>query len=286
MAWSAGLWLGLALAPNLDRVHACSCGLPGAQGVFAPRDGAAVAPNARVWISTLSPEELQIVDATGEVVDTTSSELMIVGWIAPLTVLTPVAVLKAGETYLIMEGSTELSHFFVHSETDTEPPEAPTLISLEREADRAEGSSCGSVRSLGFRFESRDMVVVRFGEAIALDEFELDPPSGELDDFDTDRHGQGAFFLYGGPCSRWPSETDRLEMQIAALDVAGNFSGWSETQVFERPQFDDGFGCSMFGPTRAQSRSSWFWFAITVAVVIRARRRGTTAPDRSADTGV
>ncbi len=271
--------------------HACSCALNNTD-YLAPADGATEVPtNTRIWVGGAhfgddsptvedlesSPPFLLLQD------DGTEIELS-AGVLSEsslsIAVFTPTAELVAGGVYSLVKeiynlDSPEptlvsLTTFSVGGAADLEAPALPRELARSSSSSaRLPGqmSSCGPTDVVNISVEETGhLLVAQLGET---GDFDTDNLNGVVSDLSPD----GVFRLGVGSCRwSWPEAAPgaSADAQWGALDLAGNFSGWSEaTEIVIPPA-----GCSC----SAQGNSTPAGLAALLAFMLLAsagRRRRT-----------
>lgn len=247
------LWL-----PSDDAMaNSCFVGVD----VLLPSGAAPVPANTRIWVGdAYATGELRLVDAGGEEVPTRTSTLARVDAGDSVRVLTPDAPLVEGE-YRVLTGDAAALTFTVDGEVDVTPPKLPTGITDEEPAPE-----CSLIRA-DAAGRTDELIVARVDAAGALDP---EGPSGSV----TDMNGLGVFVIGGCGCvSTWRDAApgERFEIEFAAFDLAGNFSGWSAPVESMLAEDESGQGC---GCRSEPASDSWLplLFVFALAAAPRTRR--------------
>jgi len=246
--------------------QACSCVSNGTD-FLAPADGSTDVPtNTRIWVGgfqfggdSLTTEELNLSPPfilardDGAQVELIAS--IIKGNNELIAVFTPAAELVAGGVYSLGEEIYSLDNpvptlvvlatFTVGAEADLEAPELPSELARSSSASpRVAGqvSSCGPTDVVDLSIEATGQVLLaQVGEGRDFDTEALD---GEVSELSLD----GELDLGVGGCRwSWPEAKPgaTADAQWGALDLAGNFSGWTEPTEIVIPAA--GCSCSTQG---------------------------------------
>lgn len=226
---------GMVLLPVAE-AEAKSCAGPPA--VLAPAWGTRDVPtNTRFWIAlqaawesdaSLDGLETVLIGSDGMEVELVETRLGL--YERELSVLTPAQELLPSSSYQlwVCDGpvcSTQVTEITTGTGPDTEPPPPPA----ERERDHGV-----KVVSLWVDFEGILLVDLGGGQ--------LDPATltGSVHDV-TAAHDEPVSLGRGGCVDSWPgSIRDDRPLRYGALDLAGNFSGWTEPETLAV----DGCACS------------------------------------------
>ena len=144
------------------------------------------------------------------------------------------------------------------------------MSDVQRDVEQ-NGGSCGQWRGVTLTLEGEGILLMREPETSPLNSLDPAKLSGSVNDFEVE-HARGYVFSYSdGLCSVWPSADDTLTLQFASMDLAGNFSGWGETQRFKQPSFSDP-ACSV-GTRRTGSSTPLCAVSFALFALIARRRR-------------
>ncbi len=254
--------LALALP---TKAEACSC-LAASVEFIAPADGAVDVPtNTRIWIGGVDTGPW-LRDASGaEVAGTVSSLRSRAGIVR---IFTPDAPLRPGVTYTGYGGSPGSATFTVGSGPDTTPPALPSITSRQHYPGRTfgtafGGSSCdsGDDRLLTLDIADRAMLtLVDINETSNLNASVPEGPISVMSVEHTVNIGRTA-------CINTWEGTGDMGVRLAAFDIAGNFSGWSE----ESAEVVETVGCSCDSTSFRQAGGPLL-AALGLGLLMRRRR--------------
>jgi MYXO-CTERM domain-containing protein len=275
--------LFLMTSPAVAR--ACSC-LPSGLGMSVmPAEGMYAPRNTRIWVAhgpRLTPSsglEVVLLDGGGQVVPTNRSEIASgsAEWLG-IVVLTPRAPLPANSAFVIqlhdVTGTMTTTRFFTSDTLDVDRPAVPQVLDADVDPGDSGGRvvSCASEGWLGLRMSADAWIIKRDPASASYVSFDPEHLSGVLEDFAAHIDGD-AMLAYGGSCNAAPWHGFPAEMQFATLDLAGNFSGWSDTQRFA-PKANAAAACSIAGPgSEPPYRVPAVWFLAAAALLVRRRAR-------------
>ena len=241
---------------------ACSCG--SGLDVVAPEEGATDVPlDARVWLGVSADHawfgaELVLLaadepDAVG------TRQATIATGLGDLLVVTPLEPLRASTDYEVWGCEDgDCRHRVLGFTTGTGSidgvPTIPEL--LDQDHDRSGGVICPREKNVELRVAHEGLVVVEHDSRADLDLVDVDGLTSALvvtpdEVFELDEGG-----CQGG----WPGGR-RVEVRLGALDLAGNFSGFGETEIL-----DIGCGCRSDRPSPAGL------LALSLVVLVGAAR--------------
>lgn len=227
---------------------ACSCAFNHTE-LLVPADGAEDVPtNTRIWIgaatfggSDIGDAEMlvRVLDGVGDEVSVTFGEVW--GNNQLVAVLTPTDPFVEGESYAIeLEDSALLGTFTVGGGPDDTAPDVPVEIDrLAEVSERVPGmeSSCGPTDIVELTVQTDGILVV--ANIPGMDDLDTEAVDGEASDVSID----GVLRIGSAGCTwSWPDAEPNAstDLQWGTFDIAGNFSGWSDTTTIELP----GAGCS------------------------------------------
>lgn len=226
----------VALLLPVAEAEARSCAGP--PGVLAPAWGSRDVPtNTRFWIAPLAAWEsdasldgleMVLIGSDGMEVELVAARIGLYG--RELSVLTPAQELLPSSSYQLWacDGpvcSTQLTEITTGTGPDAESPPLPA----ERERDHG-------VKVVSLLVDFEGILLVDLGGG------QLDPATltGSVHDV-TAAHDEPVFLGRGGCVDSWPgSIRDDRPLRYGALDLAGNFSGWTEPETLAV----DGCACS------------------------------------------
>ncbi len=219
----------LGLAPRT--AHACSCAL-GMDGFVAPTNAETGVPrNTRLWASafvqdaTLTGPNNQTVALTRGVLRGNNRDV--------LAVFTPATLLEPSTSYLFnMDG--QMVSFTTSNASDVDAPAEPVVTAQESSFARDTPSPI-PVSSCGNGGHAYDSFSVQHNGLFTL--VEIDTPE-QLDEAtitgsvgDVASITGGDIFVGQGVClGNWDGadEGESANVRFATVDLAGNFSGWTE----------------------------------------------------------
>jgi hypothetical protein len=272
-AFAVTVTAGVLLAPGSGR--ACSCS---DFELLAPADGQTDVPtNAKLWliIAGQSPFTPTLTGPGGEV----PFSVLHLGpeWLQRL-VITPVQELTPGATYELAtcargrQGQIgqcrKVTRFSVGSRRADQPG-----LPVERGHSAfylggEKGSSCGSspTRTVEFKVDWAGLLLV--ADIDGANPFPADPGGLLFAAITNKRYAyQGHFSLGTGPCvsPHWPAQ-DTAQVRFGVVNIAGEFSGWSQPSPVTLPE--DG-GCQMAGGRGPRAP----WTAGGLAILLLLLRR-------------
>ncbi len=233
----------LAAAPD---AQACSC-LEGFTEFAAPSDGAVDVPtNAKVWIggaffgSNGDPNQLNLVDGAGQPVDVVRSTMR--GDMQLLAVLTPDEELDQGGSYTVLDGGgSVVTTFTVGFSSDVEIPAIPEEVGRQGHSDQRAPTppgSCGFSDLVTLQVASEGLfVVANVAEANGLNTDGVQGIASQMAFTDQVEIGR-AVCMFSWPDAEPNAAT---EVRLGTFDIAGNFSGWTDSAAVQIPQagFDE-----------------------------------------------
>lgn len=255
--------------------HACDCAFE--PWVLPTSSTKGVPSNTRIWADGRYAESCTqptLTSAAGVVVDLAVGRVARAGTrFAELLVLTPARELAVGETYTLdgctIHAAPSAMSFQVTAGPDTTPPGVPSLAIGD--STTGEASSCGATEywSATLRQDGHLALLDVAGRAswdgatgtgAAVDVFTN--PTGAATSTPI-RIGQTSC------ASNWSfdDDGDATGVRVASLDLAGNFSGWSEAHDLDAP----GCGCAV--PGRAAGPGAAGAIALSIGVLAAAARR-------------
>lgn len=269
---AVALWL-LGAGLELPRAQACSCSPPSWQRQVRPQPNELAPRNTRLWVtvqrsSGAPPTRVVLRDVSGAEVAVDSSEVAFgaVEFPSGLIVLTPRPLLEADSAYSfeVLEGDSERPVLRVSFRTsdaiDAQAPAVPAIAFSETSqtpTGREEIPSCLSGPGLAVGLDAEVWIAQRVRRApcgasarcVGTPHFDPETLTGALSDFFPDLPDFPEL-IRGAPCSpAWDGAP--TTMQFASLDLAGNFSGWSEPERFAASESATGNGnggaCSVRG---------------------------------------
>jgi hypothetical protein len=243
-----------------------------------PTNDAVVPPNVLLWVRasgvnvTLRSSGQANVPFTTTFVQTEAQ--------GPISVLDPGGLEAGSYTLTLSEGSTTtVAHLFhVSGEADTTPPGEPQLRHVEGGTSM---SMCGNGPHMTVSFSSDVIVLLRTPQAAAGSTAPSGLDPGNVFDVAV-ALADAAEFAFGAPCGSWPAhdQHEGLQVEVAAIDAAGNLSDFGEPQPLEVSESNGGSStCSVLGAHRAAGRGRSgaghaFWLAgIVLALTVRAMSR-------------
>jgi hypothetical protein len=257
---------------------ACSCLI---ERPIYPEDGAAEVPaNTRIWVPSVLIENaregidasqfdgvLTLRGADGSKVQMTGASF------GMFSVLTPNALLEPGAYELAWAADESSGDFYetrtfeVVAEIDEEPPPIPNVEdtrSFYQEAHKTCDTSYGVTLSLS---NTGPIVVADEYSAISTDEARSLYDDAGLVVTGAD---DSPSFTFGRCCSCFGADAgDTLNVRFGSYDLAGNFSGWSESKIAIVPTDS---GCSITPSPLVTS--SWGAFAtLALGATWVSRRR-------------
>lgn len=251
------------LIATTPRVAApCDCAVPGLAFV-APADGASEVPlNARVWSGGV---DARLLDAGGVEVAASITRIDVDG--IAIRVLAPLALLQPGATYTIERGSGSTS-FVVGATRDDEAPAAPREMTRRTVVfDAHESQTCGGRGEYYVELQLEHEGLFALVDRDATTTLDGRAPSGAVS---TAAFDGVAALLGSGACVRsWPEAApgSSAGVRFATFDVAGNFSGWSDSSEVEIP---GGCECTATEPTTS---TPGLLVALTLLAALALRRR-------------
>ncbi|MEW5855282.1 MAG: Ig-like domain-containing protein [Myxococcota bacterium] len=237
--------------------------VPTRTSFLMPGDGARdVPPNTRVWMGNTFDEtqQFRLTDSAGNDVPGTMRELS-GGYLntdetMALRVFTPTRSLTPQETYQLTLPDSSSTTFTVGDREDLEAPPVPVVESRTYHPDVPSPiPSCGScvARSV-FRVTFNGMLLIGvLNDGPGFDEGTV---SGGVSVLTT--RGQ-ATVVDARECQ----EDGRSEIRFAAVDMAGNLSGWSDSQRSDAGQ------CRCATPGGAEP---WSLLTMTMLLALRTKR--------------
>lgn len=263
-SWLNILLIALASILVASPARALTC-LPCISHHVAPTAADSQVPsNTKIWTDT---------DCTGGVLTKQGGMPVSISLfqIGDVQVLQPDTELEIGATYELTDCNGDpdgvLTSFTVGTGPDTKPPLAPIF-----EAGETEQSSdleplfvdaCGKT-------EIVQLDVITDGSMLVLDiarhsTFDANTMSGAPVDFFFPN--ESALVGRGGCTQNWnfDEKGDAVGTRLGAFDLAGNFSGMSETQTID-------LGCSYVAPVVANS-TRYAWMMVCGVVWVRLRRK-------------
>jgi|GEM_PF-1222122 hypothetical protein len=254
----------LGLAPRT--AHACSCAL-GMEGFVAPANGETGVPrNTRLWVGafvqdvTLTGPNNQTVALSRGILRGNNRDV--------LAVFTPAALLEPSAAYVFnMDG--QMVSFTTSNASDVEAPAEPVVSPLESSFARDTPSPI-PVSSCGNGGHAYDSFSVQHNGLFTL--VEIDTPEQLDESTITGSVGDiasitgGDVFVGRGICLfNWDGadEGESTNVRFATVDVAGNFSGWTEPS---QATIETNGGC-------AQASSSSLGVLAVLALPLRRRTR-------------
>lgn len=246
--------LALATSPCMDDVL---------DGQVLPLNGATDVPlNARVFYFPQGSAGTPVLkDDTGAAVSTTSSTITIQA--GSVTVLTPSQPLTANKSYTVSVTSGTLSTFTTGTTTATQAPAVPHVTGEDPITGSYAGGPPWGDNLFAINRVTIDgtapMVLVDVDNKTTFAPASLSGSAAHLTDSKTIE------FDRDGICTV-KVESDSAQVRLGALDVAGNFSGWSDPQTVNIPS--NGCGCSASNTPRAP------WIAILAVLALLRLRRG------------
>ncbi len=260
--------LPLALATTLAATpvaQACSC--DDSYTLLWPElDATGVPVNARVWASEygLDPYFLRVVGAPLEMsLSYSTSRIDTVE--GPLEVLTPDELLAPNTSYELLVCSEDIEvvcnvigRFTTGADEDRDPPPLPIETDRDGDAD-AIGRYCGKSKSVTLEVAAEGLLVVQ------IDEGSLDPLS--LSGATTFVTREGSVQVGEGGCLRgWPGSSKTASLRYGAFDLAGNFSGWTDSDTLQIGNCQ----CRSDAPVAP----AFFTLSVASLAFCRRRRRG------------
>jgi hypothetical protein len=254
-----------------SRASARSCGEPLDDVFPLPSDGSVVPANTRIWLPSEFdvPPDYRLWGPGSTEVPFEIERITIDEWV--LDVLTPVSALAVGATYaagyceFTEEDCIVLTEFTVAAEADEDAPSVPRAALLGPYVNVA-----------GDGAETRGVFFVVFGiedDAIVL--FDVDGSGGAgplAPDFAEAWNDPGeAVFAGAGPCMPTSLAEEGGDVRFGSIDLAGNFSGWSEAIHVESPRTAPS-GCAV-GARGAGTGDGAALLAIAFACLAGRRRR-------------
>ena len=218
-----------------DTARACSCiGAP-----TEPANGATNVPlNTRLWTHDPSPglplQYLELrVKGGADVPLATAGALQFASG-ARMAVLTPAHLLAPRTTYELASFTGAVISTFTTGDTpDSVPPAAPAGRPVRACARLTPNSSCGNSHQsveLDITTDEVALVVLTRGETPPPPSLDRYPPSWPPQPNPVSFHRVRNLDPYGlglGGCTVWPHPEPRGTVFYGALDIAGNFSGWT-----------------------------------------------------------
>ncbi len=252
------LALALALASlSCNRFEDCKCAGPEYGLGTLPATGSTDVPtNTRIWGSAI----LDLQDGAGVSVPTTRSTVTDSEDFSEFTVLRPVNELQPNTTYTITAATSAPHTFTTGAGPHTTPPPIPEIEDLEQVRDHDCGQSLYHAT-----YTLRGPASIYLLDTAETTTF---VPADLVGDVTAYSHAPQ--FDLGARCGGYenvpaaPTRNTSTTVRFAALDLAGNFSGWSEP---EELTFS---GCKLGG------RSSPALLGLLPLLIAR-RRRATAA---------
>lgn len=255
------------VALGVGTARACSCG--SFVDVRTPQPGASEVPtNTSIWLGISEEfdfhvdaleQEFVLFSPEGESLELSSTRIMVDD--GDVLVITSTAQLEANARYELwlcdgMRCRDEVTDFVTGDGPDFQPPELPT--ELDREHDGRGPGPCGRAKWVDFTVEHEGILLVDVAGAANID---AEARTGRATLATSSPH----FTLGRGLClGGWPGGRS-ADIRLAAFDLAGNFSGWSEPTSVSL----SGCGCHTSGRDGS-------WLAL-VCVLALSRRRTTGA---------
>lgn len=259
------------------RALACSCART---SFVAPTEVSNDVPaNTRIWFYSYGPATVRLEDNSGKEIP---GESHVLSGLLSMMVFTPSSLLGVGQTYhafLISENGftneIEETKFTVTQEADTTAPEmieATLLRTVVSGAGPVPLSSCGALAYGVFGISTHFLAVARVSPY--PEEEILNPvfPFAEgISGFAA--AGEKEMVIGESSCfNSWPQAAAGAsgDVEFGAFDLAGNFSGWSESIRLELPRAVQGddlvvtrsevplFGCQRSSAIESQSSAAGF----------------------------
>jgi hypothetical protein len=245
ISWFTGAVAIAAGTVSPSLAHALTCGTNLA---LAPVEGDVGVPTDALLWGYGGSSSTRLLGPGGEVVPTDDRAVPIavppVGYYA-MGVLAPLEPLTPNTSYTVEvdhnAGSEdappfiELVHFTTGAGPTSAPPPVPVLVDSLSHA----GAGFYQVtRAVELKFEHQGILIGDTGGLGAVSSVEdlFYPGTIPTEDDDTRRiewaTTTGFVWVGKGDCSIWPEgASDRENARFGVLDIAGNFSGWMETEI-------------------------------------------------------
>lgn len=268
--------VALSATIHSENAHACELAVPDSRIVddsVAPADGDALVPlNARVWVGGLHLfafeegtgrllEQPRAIRVATNGVDIDGTITHIVANSGVIGVFTPVDPLAPSTTYDVFIEDEPLSAFTTGQDDDLDAPIIPTATFAPQGAVYAayscDGQPSGATVTVGPTF-------------LTL----VDAVDGGVFD-DENLGGSVSAYSRGAPVFlNAIAEEGPFDARLAAVDIAGNFSGWSEPQTIDVPKS----GCTCASSSPAPTATIALSLALVVCVTTRLRGAQTRTP--------
>jgi MYXO-CTERM domain-containing protein len=258
----AAVIAALAVLAASSSAHALSCTNPLLQ-LVQPVRGAHVPRNVRVWVGAeVQPAQYRWSDAGGQPVAFTVTRIAVGS--AFLDMLTADALLPAETPYRVQacdpsgrDGCRELTSFATNGSVDNEAPMLPEASEGQRLSEQDD--AWGDTRLVTFEVRGDVIQLLDVDGAGGASPLQAGSELGDV-------AASGKLLAGEAPCFT-NITSERAEVRFGTLDLAGNFSGFTEPREVVKPeQLSD--GCSVAG---TQS-PGW---ALMVVLGLAARRRRT-----------
>lgn len=270
----AALPLLVALAP-IDEAKACSCAF--GLDLLAPEDGDTDVPlDTRVWIgqSEDAPFDGELVlFATDDPDAVLTSPATLVTEQGKLSLLTPLEPLRPLTTYEVWDCEAEdcravVSRFTTGTQSTGEAPPVPELLDQDHDRSGSLGLICPRSKDIELHTRHDGLLVIERDSLADLDATRVDDLDSALvitadEVFELDE---------GGCIGGWPGGR-RVDVRLGALDLAGNFSGFGDTEVL-----DIGCGCRSDAASRTPPAALWLACLLFPALRRRPPRSRESAP--------
>ena len=267
-SWTVWCALCAVLAPAAAAASICEGQAP--LSFLYPASGELYVPsNVRIYVGEAWTDDGSVLELranSGLEVELEATVIQSGG--AQLTVLTPSVPLVHDAYHLIQVapdgGEVQLSVFATVDAPDDSAPQIPGNDGFEPLWDSSETPGCESSARLELRLpESETVMMVQIADGEELDKsqpFDPEDLQGTVHGLIFEDGWPDFFEIGRAPClSNWPDAAPGAVTQVrfAALDEAGNFSGWSQWQDVaipleggpvpggELPSDEPGTGCAL-----------------------------------------
>jgi hypothetical protein len=248
--------LGCATLVMPGKAGALSCAI---NSLIAPEAGAVGVPtNTLLWSSQEGTRRLHLIGPAGEVPLEERQLLIALGErsASAASVLKPTAELQGDTLYRVeFDDDREIGYYAFSFTTGSGPSSVapPKAELLSSEPGGSKFPSTPESRYVTLQFAFQGILIGESGGTLgqveslsdllvegAAPRMNITPQSPVVRWIRSTTDGAGGLALGQGPCMVWPDDdTDRQQARFGVFDLAGNFSGWTETREVVLPSWEE-----------------------------------------------